>query len=309
MSVSMKPGRDAVDQDVAAGVLLGHRLGEADEPGLAGRVVGLALVAGQSHDAGDVDDPPGPALHHSLDHGPGRVEGALQVGVEHRVPVVVGQPEQDVVPGEPGVVDQDVDRAQRRLGGRDRGLDLGRRRRRRRPTPVARSPSSPATARARSASRPDDRHLGARAVERAGDGEADAAGAAGDEGGLCRRDRAVVTIRNLLDFVAPCPSVTVAAPGTIRLSRPRQHVAGPDLDEGGAGRERGRRLHAFHPAHRRGQLVGQEPLGVGAGPHRLAAGVGDHRERRVRRRSPPPAPRAGRPPPAPSAASETRRSP
>src|SRR4029453_7335026 len=45
-----------IDQDVAAGVLLGHRFSEPDEPRLAGRIVGLSLVARNTHNARDVDD-------------------------------------------------------------------------------------------------------------------------------------------------------------------------------------------------------------------------------------------------------------
>src|SRR2546430_8378348 len=56
---------------------------------LGRRVVRLTLVPGHPDDAGDVDDPaPAP-----LDHPPrgvlGRQERALQVRVEHRVPVVL----------------------------------------------------------------------------------------------------------------------------------------------------------------------------------------------------------------------------
>ena len=51
-------GRNGIHQDVAAAVLLGDRLGESDQPRLAGSIVGLALVAGEADDAGDIDDPP-----------------------------------------------------------------------------------------------------------------------------------------------------------------------------------------------------------------------------------------------------------
>src|ERR1051326_7220395 len=67
--------------------LLGHRLAEPDEPRLAGGVIGLPLVAGESDDARDVDDPARLPLHHPLEHRAGGVKGALEVRVEHRVPV------------------------------------------------------------------------------------------------------------------------------------------------------------------------------------------------------------------------------
>src|SRR3989454_991458 len=83
-----EPRRHGVHQDLARGKLLGHRLREPDEARLRGGVVRLALVAGDPHDARDVDDPtPAP-----FDHPAGGVlrhqEGALEVGVEHGVPVV-----------------------------------------------------------------------------------------------------------------------------------------------------------------------------------------------------------------------------
>src|SRR5436853_628718 len=54
--------RHSVDQHVARGQLLRHRPREADQARLGRRIVGLAFVADQSHDAGDVDDAaPAPA--------------------------------------------------------------------------------------------------------------------------------------------------------------------------------------------------------------------------------------------------------
>src|SRR5207253_5796222 len=89
--------RHGVHQHVARGELLGDRLGEPDQARLGRRVVRLPLVPGHPHDAGDVDDPaPAP-----LDHAPGgvlgRQERAFQVRVEHRVPVVFSDTEQQVV--------------------------------------------------------------------------------------------------------------------------------------------------------------------------------------------------------------------
>ena len=60
-----------------------------------------------------------------LVHRPHGVERALEVGVQHRVPVGLAQAEQDVVPGEAGVVDQDVDRAEGLLRRGDGRVDLG----------------------------------------------------------------------------------------------------------------------------------------------------------------------------------------
>src|SRR5213594_3627053 len=121
-----KPGRHGVHEYIPRGQLLRHRLGEADQAGLGGGIVGLALVARDADDARDVDDP-APA---TLDHPPGRVlghqEGALQVRVEHGAPVVLVDPEQQVVPRRARVVHEDVDLAELPLDRADRGLDLSR---------------------------------------------------------------------------------------------------------------------------------------------------------------------------------------
>lgn len=49
-----KAGEDDIDPDAELAELLGRGLGEADDPRLAGGVVGLADVAGPGHHARDV---------------------------------------------------------------------------------------------------------------------------------------------------------------------------------------------------------------------------------------------------------------
>src|SRR2546426_399700 len=121
-----EPRRHGVHQDLARGKLLGHRLREPDEARLRGGVVRLAFVAGDPHDARDVDDPtPAP-----LDHPAGGVlrhqEGALEVGVEHGVPVVFVDAEQQVIPRGARVVHEHVDLLEFLLDRRDRLLYLCR---------------------------------------------------------------------------------------------------------------------------------------------------------------------------------------
>src|SRR5882762_8331325 len=90
-----------IHQDVAGSQLLGNGFGETDQAGLGRGVVRLPLVSVDAHHARDVDDPP-PA---PLDHPPSRVlgheEGALQIRVDHRVPIVLADPEQQVVARRP----------------------------------------------------------------------------------------------------------------------------------------------------------------------------------------------------------------
>ena len=138
----------------------------------------------------------------------------------------------------PGVVDQDVDRARapaRRRRWRPRPGPPGPRRR---PRPAARSPSSAATARARACSRPTTATLAPARVERPRDGEPDAAGAAGDEGGLAGEVDGRSSPRNVSTSSA-VPSVTAVAPGTIRLSSPASTFPGPISTKVAPGRQRG----------------------------------------------------------------------
>src|SRR5689334_15043122 len=111
------------------------------------------------------------------------MERALEVGVEHRVPIGVREPQQEVVPREPGVVHQDVDGPERGFGRGDGGLDLD---------PIRDVAGEPGCALAQLGGdgrgpgllAAHDGDLGARTVEGARNGKPDAAGAAGDEGDL-----------------------------------------------------------------------------------------------------------------------------
>src|SRR5690348_3246414 len=171
---------DGIHENVTRCQLLRHALGEADQSGLRGRVVRLALVPGESHHAGDVDDAP-PA---AFDHAPGRElreqKRGLEVRVQHGVPVLGADPEQQVVLRDAGVVHEHVDGTEVLLDALDQRLDLGlvgdvagislcsaaqsgRRRFRLGPVPAA------------------DRDLRARGDKGFGDRVADAAGPAGDE--------------------------------------------------------------------------------------------------------------------------------
>src|SRR2546430_1226816 len=92
-------GGDRIDEHVAGGQLLGHRLGEADQARLGGGVVRLARVAPQPHDARNVDDATVAPLDHATRHVLRHQEGALQVRVQNGVPVLVRDAEHQVVAG------------------------------------------------------------------------------------------------------------------------------------------------------------------------------------------------------------------
>lgn len=102
-------GRNGVDGHLAAGNLLSHGLGEADDTGFGGRVVALAYVAGEAYDGGNVDDAAGGTLHEGALQGFHEEEYALEVGGENGIPVAFLHAHEQTVLGDAGVVDQDVD--------------------------------------------------------------------------------------------------------------------------------------------------------------------------------------------------------
>jgi hypothetical protein len=111
---------------------LGHFLrqghGEAVHAGLGGRVVGLAGLALLAVDRADLDDAAPALFHHARHHLLGDVEHAVQVGVDHGVPVLRRHLQEHAVARDAGVVDQHVDRAVLGLGlgeGLDGAVPVG----------------------------------------------------------------------------------------------------------------------------------------------------------------------------------------
>src|SRR5215208_2006431 len=101
-------GADSVDGDPEAGQFLGCRLGEAEQPGLGRRVVGLAYIACLSDEGAHVDDLAPALVRHVLQHRVDRIEGAVEVYLYDLVPVVHGELPECTVDVDPSVVDQDV---------------------------------------------------------------------------------------------------------------------------------------------------------------------------------------------------------
>ena len=85
--------------------------GEAVERRLRGAVDRETAVAGRADDRRDVDDGSGAAGQHDPAGGPGHVDGALEVQVDHLVERLVAEEPDDALTGDAGVVDQDVDAA------------------------------------------------------------------------------------------------------------------------------------------------------------------------------------------------------
>src|SRR5512134_884438 len=107
-------GRDRVDGNALAHHFLRQRLGEARHARLGGGVVGLAELALDGVHRGDVHHAPPAALDHAVDHLARDVEHAVEVGVDHRHPVLLGHALEHRVARDAGVVDQDVHRPDHR---------------------------------------------------------------------------------------------------------------------------------------------------------------------------------------------------
>ena len=104
--------RDAVDRDVAAAELARERLASCRRrrpwprrswPGRGCRSAPTTEVMLMMR--------PAARLHHAAHHRARQAEHRLEVGVEHRVPVLVLHAQRQVVARDAGVVDQDRDRA------------------------------------------------------------------------------------------------------------------------------------------------------------------------------------------------------
>ena len=125
-----RPRRDAVDADVVARQLLRHRLGEADFGRFDG-VVGHPAARFAAPDRRDHDDRAAAAPPHVRHGQPRRADRRKQRLVERLLPLGVGRVDDAGAPGEPDVVDEDVEAAE--------GLDRSRDRRASTPAAVATS--------------------------------------------------------------------------------------------------------------------------------------------------------------------------
>src|SRR6476620_1796006 len=89
-------------------------------PGLGGGVVWLAELSALPVHRGDVHDPPPAALEHAVYHLLGDVEERVKIGLDHRVPGLVGHLLERAVASDAGVVHENVyrpDLGARRLEG------------------------------------------------------------------------------------------------------------------------------------------------------------------------------------------------
>ena len=100
---------DHVGRHALAAQFAGNGLGEAHEPRLGRGVVRLPRVAHHAGSQTDVDDPPEAVLHHRPGRSTNGHEGRREVGRDHLVPLVIRHAEGEVVLGDAGVVDENVE--------------------------------------------------------------------------------------------------------------------------------------------------------------------------------------------------------
>ncbi len=119
----MKPGATVLTVMLREATSWASDLRHADDAGLGGGVVGLPRIAGDADHRGDRDDAAEALLHHPAQHRAGQVERRREVDRQDLVPLLVLHPHEEVVAGHAGIVDEDIEPAQRRLGGRHELVD------------------------------------------------------------------------------------------------------------------------------------------------------------------------------------------
>src|SRR5690606_24184292 len=117
-------GRYRVHGDAQLRVLACQRNGEAVHAGFRRRIVRLAVLALEPVDRADLDDAAPLALAHAFDHRTGDVEHRVEVGVDDIAPLPGRHLVEGAVAGDAGVVDKDVDGAERPLDFAHHGLCL-----------------------------------------------------------------------------------------------------------------------------------------------------------------------------------------
>ena len=120
----MKPGGDGVAGNVAGANFSGDSHGEADQSGFRCGVVGLSGLAHLAEDAGDVDDASPALFEHGADHRLNAEIGRSEIGLQNGVPVGAFHAHDELVAGDAGIVDQDVDFAELGDDGFDGGFNL-----------------------------------------------------------------------------------------------------------------------------------------------------------------------------------------
>ena len=105
-------GHHGVDPDVVAGQFAGQRQGEAHDSALGGGIMHRHFEHAHAGQRAEVDDRACLAADHAANECLGDQEHAFDVHVHHPVPVLLLDQRERHDLGDPGVVDQDVHRAE-----------------------------------------------------------------------------------------------------------------------------------------------------------------------------------------------------
>ncbi len=119
-----KTGTDGIDAYPLGAQLPGPGFGKAYHPELAGRVIGLTIIAVQTHHAGSVQNGTAFLLQHHRGHGLSEVENRFQVHINHIIKLLLGHAYQLGVLGDPGIVHQHINAAKLLLHIRHHGVNL-----------------------------------------------------------------------------------------------------------------------------------------------------------------------------------------
>src|SRR5579883_1279848 len=119
-----KAWSDGVHGDITRGDFDADGLGEADQAGFSGNVIGLAGVAGLRDDAGDVDDAARARLHHRRQRLLDAEMRAGEVGANDGIPVLLFHAHGQAIAGDGGVVDENIEPAEFLEDLLEAGFDL-----------------------------------------------------------------------------------------------------------------------------------------------------------------------------------------
>src|SRR5260370_31923219 len=108
-------GGERVDSDAARRTLLRQRFCDPVDARFRGSVVDVSVLAGLAIDRTDIDNPAEAPRPHSLDDRSRHVEAGREIGLDHCIPLLVVHAVDRCVAGDPGIVDEHLDRAEPRL--------------------------------------------------------------------------------------------------------------------------------------------------------------------------------------------------
>ena len=182
------------------------------------------------------------ALHHAFERGAGQAESRRQIDRQHRIPFRVLHAHEEIVARDAGIVDEDVERPDRRLGRGDERFDgFGIRKiAKRHLGALFQFRGQRSSAVAPRAGEHDGRPL---RVQRPRDRAAQSAGSPGDQRRLSRKiEHGLGPSQCVADGVfaalkastsAGVPTLIAVARSAMRLMRPASTLPVPDLDEAG----------------------------------------------------------------------------